>query len=171
MCHPQRAQVLCLWNTEYGERTSLTNLNAKERMIWKRVQLRVRAYVQSYTSIPSADDRIDVKAGLAFLDPCDPSDRDCKRQMAQQARLQANSVLYLMGCIWMPIQEIKRWLSRQEHWLLLLKTGVQFPGPTWHSSTICNSSLKGSTAICSTLWISHTCDAQIDMQVTSMGIK
>lgn len=77
MCHPQRAQVLSLWNTECGEHTSLTNLNAKERMIWTTVQLRVRPWEQSYTSISSAEDRIDVKARLAFLDP---SDRDCKRQ-------------------------------------------------------------------------------------------
>lgn len=37
--------------------------------------------------------------------------------------------------------ELKRWLSRQEHLLLLQRAQILFLGPTWWFMTICNSSL------------------------------
>ncbi|EDL25760.1 RIKEN cDNA 1110032A03, isoform CRA_a [Mus musculus] len=38
---------------------------------------------------------------------------------------------------------LERWLRGQEHWLLLQRTGVQFPVPTGQLTPICHSSSSG----------------------------
>lgn len=41
------------------------------------------------------------------------------------------------------VLELKRWLSGQKHALLLQRTQVQVPEPTWWLTTILTSSSKG----------------------------
>ena len=54
------------------------------------------------------------------------------------------------------IHRPERWFSRKKRWLLLDRTWVQFPAPTWWLTAICSSSSRRSNALFWPLWALHT---------------
>jgi hypothetical protein len=54
----------------------------------------------------------------------------------------------------------ERWLSSKEHLLLLQRTQVQYPTPTWYFTTNCNSSTWGSKTLFCLPWAAGTHYAQ-----------
>ena len=59
----------------------------------------------------------------------------------------------LLGTIWEV--RVGKWLTGQEHWLLLQKTQVQFPAPTWQLATTCNSRSRENVASIGTVHICY----------------
>ena len=47
----------------------------------------------------------------------------------------------------MPVVWLERWLSGEEHMLVLEKIQVQFSAPIWWLITICNSSYRESNTL------------------------